>query len=459
VVDTDAHVTGELATHADVSQDSAIDTLRVEVLDDRNSEVDSFTLVVADPNVWPLSFGIAASPSFGSEVRVRLRAFQALFAASGTTANGAATLDPAAEVTIDRLIAVPVPTSGVQTVRVTLQTDCMGTASGFGSPLKSCLDAGHLAGDPHAGLDTSGDALPSSVGTWAQALAVPCRATPKDRQICIPGGFFILGDLYAVGAQQLLEAFEPVPLHPVLVSPFHLDEYEYTVGDFRALVAAGTFTADTGTMPTFATPSDPFNQFCAWLGPDDASHDSFPLNCVPYATAQTLCALAGGSLPTEAQWEYAARGRGQRRLYPWGAGEPGCCSASLNRLGAPPAFPMMCSGMGLEPVGSHPLSSSCSAVASGQSSPTGDMTRDGVYDMAGSVSEALADSADPFTSPCWTTAAILHDPSCNDPAAPFGERGSNWNAGTGTALLALRNDYSGAGSPTSGFRCAYADAP
>jgi hypothetical protein len=89
----------------------------------------------------------------------------------------------------------------------------------------------------------------------------------------------------------------------------------------------------------------------------------------------------------------------------------------------------------------------------------GDVTRDRVEDMAGSVSEFLSDTLDPFDSPCWTTETILHDPACNDPSAPPDLRGAYWNAGLDRALLALRYSFTADGASTVGFRCAYKDGP
>ncbi len=459
-VDTDAHVVGELSTRPEVSPDAAIDTLRIEVFDDQNREVDERTFVVADSASWPISFGIEPSAALGQEVRVRVRAFRALFATSTLSDGGAATLEAPSEVTLDRLVALSLPAS-LSRVRVTLRTDCMGTPSSFGPLLQTCLDGSHPAADPHEGIDAL-DTPPtaSSVGTWATAISVPCKTAPAAGQVCVPGGFFILGDLAAAGNGET-DQYETVPLRPVVLSPFVLDRDEMTVGSYRAVAANGGFT---GTMPTPGDPTDPNHMYCTW-GALGSTSEALPLNCILYATAQQVCTLLGGQLPTEAQWEFAARGRGERRDYPWGDALPLCCSASLGRAGPPGAYTPTCPEKGLEPVGSHPVAATCLSSVPGEASmATGDVTRDGIRDMAGSLSEMLADDLQSFSSPCWTSAAILRDPTCHvaDPSAATPVvRGSCFDAGLATAYLAFRNALGPMtnSNDTLGFRCAYADGP
>jgi formylglycine-generating enzyme required for sulfatase activity len=458
VIDTDAHVVGELGDagtprvpagdggNARVSPDAAIDTVRIDVLDDQNRLVDIRTFPVSDPSAWPLSFGIEPSAAFGKEVRIWMRAFRSLFASSSSASNGVTTLEPPREVTIDRLLALPLPTSGVQRVRITLHEDCLGTPSSFASQLATCLSASQLQGNPDGGLDEGDVGAPSAVGTWRPAGEVECKGTPPSGRVCIPGGFFILGDANDLGLGETPE-YEPVPLRPIVMSPFQLDKTEFTVGRFRALVQSGQL--GNVMLPTPMTPPDPNdNQFCTWLGPSNASHDNLPLNCVPYPTAKAACQLVGGTLPTEAQWEFAARGRGERRTFAWGEQAPQCCSASLNRIGAP-ALPGMCPEAGLEPVGSHPPSPSCGGI--------GDVSLDGVLDMVGSVTEYLADALQPYSGPCWNPGGILHNPSCTMTDMGFSMRGDYWNGSFGSAVLALRNSVSTMGSPSAGFRCAYPD--
>jgi hypothetical protein len=118
VVDTDARLVDELASRPDVSEDAAIDSLRVDVLDDSNHEYDSTTFSVAEFSRWPISFGVAAPQDRATaEVHLRLRAFRATFAREGQ-ANGGATLDPPPEIAVDRLAWIPLPAGGVTSVRI-----------------------------------------------------------------------------------------------------------------------------------------------------------------------------------------------------------------------------------------------------------------------------------------------------------------------------------------------------
>ncbi len=265
----------------------------------------------------------------------------------------------------------------------------MGAASSFVSPITTCVDAAHLAVDPSVGIEhLAGSAPASSVGTWAPGVDVPCKTPGASGRSCIAGGFDILGDTTGVGLMR--PPSDPVPYRPVLVSPFALDTLEFTVGRFRQLVLTGKYKGD---MPIAQSEVDS----CTWLGPNDASNDAFPLNCVDYPSALSLCRISGGTLPTEAQWNHAARGRGQRRLFPWGNSDPMCCTESMERTASePPAC-----GMGPEPAGSHPRTKECGGV--------GDVTRDGVVDMGGSLTEAVLDDFEPYAGP-WSSRNVLRDP-------------------------------------------------
>jgi formylglycine-generating enzyme required for sulfatase activity len=229
------------------------------------------------------------------------------------------------------------------------------------------------------------------------------------------------------------------------LAPYYLDETELTVGRMRRLVKAGMpLGADEITRRS----SDPtrFTAFCTWLGPDDPANDALPLNCVSYRAAARACEREGGSLPTEAEWEHAARGRGQRRTFPWGETETTCCIASVSRA---PGSPAACPGSGVEPAGSHPAK--CDGV--------GDVSRDGVLDMGGSLFELTRDKHLPYDDACWGGSGLLREPVClSSVTSDHTQRGGSFSSGTHIALAALRGSSSGElaiNDVDGGLRCRY----
>jgi formylglycine-generating enzyme required for sulfatase activity len=438
VVDTDAPVVGQLATSPDLSADSTIDTLRVDVLDATASIYASHTFVVSAPSTWPVSFGLQPPPSGEGGVLLRIRGFRALFATAGNVGNLGATLDPIRQATIDRLVALSFPASGEQVAAVTLAEDCLGTPVSFGQNPTTCIDAARTTADPHDGVASQAPGS-SKVGSWAAARDTPCSTPGGDAQVCIQGGFAIVGDQNDVGTTATQLSYEPIPLRPVVVAPFWLDRTEFTVRRLRQLVSSGQFTAPTPAMPGDASIED--SQFCTWLGAGSSANDDLPVNCIAYDSAALACRLAGGRLPTEPEWEFAARGRGRRLTYPWGEAFPHCCTSSLSRQGG--SGQVECAGEGVEAVGSHPATPACGN--------TGDVTADGVMDLGGSLIEMVSTGFAAYSDPCWNVGGILRSPpSCT--ATVAAARGSYWNAGLATAFGAGRESFSQ--SSVMGFRCA-----
>jgi formylglycine-generating enzyme required for sulfatase activity len=120
-----------------------------------------------------------------------------------------------------------------------------------------------------------------------------------------------------------------VPDHDVTLDAFFIDRTEVTQGDYDACVAAGVCTPPA-------------------MGFDPPGHPDHPANDVTWDQAAAYCAWRGKRLPTEAEWERAARGT-DRRLYPWSNDPPDC--ARLNFSAAWPTT--TCAGAPLA-VATHP---------------------------------------------------------------------------------------------------------
>jgi formylglycine-generating enzyme required for sulfatase activity len=436
-----------------------LDRLRITVLDEALHPVcDECTrdLALDDATIWPISFGVIP-PVDGGRRFVRVTAFL-----SGRTAANA----PLAATAVDEIAELRFG-EGVLHQDVFLPFDCAGVPPDLAART-SC----HTAAPD---VEPIGPTLPhasdttSRTGTWRAANTRACQGTPRvetpglhDGERCIPGGSFWMGDYRALGD---LAPPTVLPEHPVTVSPFFLDTTEYTVGRYRAALALGfqTRVPPLTRQNLNNLPEDDNNRClseacgsccCTFLGEQNAANDDLPLTCVSLELAEQLCAWEHRSLPTEAQWEWAAGAREHEWLYPWGNQEPGC--GMLGGLLYPPRWaPNTVCGPVVQwssgPVASHPI----------------DQTPDGVMDLAGSVSELTADSFQFYTERCWQLGAYGPDPLCvlMDQDFDYGatSRGGNFlsptldNFAAPARALAQSVFFVRAGLVTYGFRCARAD--
>jgi formylglycine-generating enzyme required for sulfatase activity len=202
--------------------------------------------------------------------------------------------------------------------------------------------------------------------------------------VAIPGGRFFMGSDDDLPAEK--------PAHKVTLRAFCIDIHEVTADAYRACSdrgdckRAGTTNRWEGITPKEAKAYDPL---CTAADPKKGTH---PINCVDWMMADRFCRAAGKRLPTEAEWEFAARGSDGRK-YPWGDAAPtakhlNACGAECvlwgKRHGAPQEN-MYEADDGFAttaPVGSFPLGAS----------PFG------VMDVVGNVWEWTADWYGPYAS-------------------------------------------------------------
>ena len=222
------------------------------------------------------------------------------------------------------------------------------------------------------------------LGTLAVAVLIPVAiaaywlvqrgaGSTKDgvSLVRIEGGTFTMGD------------DEFFPMREVFLNPFYIDATEVTTARYSKFLQAN------GSL---APPDD-------WDSVDLKKHGDLPVVGVSWNDADAYCQWVGRRLPTEAEWERAARDSDQRK-YPWGNDEPGAGKAAYARK-AEQAYEG-----GLERVGS---------LEAGRS-------REGVYDLEGNVSEWVTD---------WFAESFSVDDVRNPKGPPSGEkkviRGSGWH--------------------------------
>lgn len=195
--------------------------------------------------------------------------------------------------------------------------------------------------------------LPRGFQPTSVNSALPSEPVP-------PGMIWIPGGEFSMGCDEIGETLcgmpgltaDALPIHRVQVSGFWMDKTEVTNEQFKAFVDATGYVTIAEQKPskeefpgvpedklvkgsTVFTPTAdrvPLDNYLQWwryvedadwrhpFGPESniEGREKFPVVHIAFADAEAFCKWSGKRLPTEAEWEFAARGGVPGRLYPWG---------------------------------------------------------------------------------------------------------------------------------------------
>jgi formylglycine-generating enzyme required for sulfatase activity len=255
-------------------------------------------------------------------------------------------------------------------------------------------------------LNTQPTATPAHFVTATPPLGVgSTKISPIDgaTMVYVPAGEFLMGSN---------DYDDEKPPHTVYLDAFWIDKYEVTNALYKKCVSAGKCQPPTSTR-SFSRD--------AYYG--NSQYDNYPVIYVTWENANQYCTWANKKLPTEAQWEKAARGT-DGRIYPWGN------TFDKNLLNSAEGGKGDTTAVGSYPAGASPY---------------------GAMDMAGNVWEWVAD---------WYDANYYKNSASRNPTGPTSGlyrvlRGGSWDSDS----LVVRAAYRHLSVPVYrgsdvGFRCA-----
>jgi sulfatase modifying factor 1 len=258
----------------------------------------------------------------------------------------------------------------------------------------------------------------------------PCEEAPEG-MVCVEGGVFDRGASNVPECSGTQPGNDSLPVEPVWVQTTFMDTHEVRWSDYERCVSAGFCDAPEGLLSPHPS----------WSSPKQ------PVTGIRWSQAARYCEAMGKHLPTEVEWEHAARGPGGS-LYPWGE-EPASCERAVITTEDGPSCGARSSSLELDlghalEVGSRPPSFR------------------GIHDQVGNASEWVADWYLSDLSGCG------EDCSGVAPLGPCGGapgcelsplkvvRGGSWAQGPQCITSVRREGYDPNHDMTRyvGFRCA-----
>ncbi len=268
--------------------------------------------------------------------------------------------------------------------------------------LAGCSSNGGSDGKDSPTAGTGGSAAGGSTAKGGgEAEGFDCAAGVEPGElVSVPAGEFAMGCNESVDKDC---AEDEQPTHTVTLSAFEIDKTEVTQAAYVSCINDGACQPPS----------------CEW----NCEHGDYPASCVTWLQANAYCQWAGKRLPTEAEWEKAARGA-DANVYPWGNDAPACSLANLAGCGQA-AKPAGSIGAGASPYGA--------------------------LDMAGNVVEFVAD---------WYDESYYAESPAADPQGPssgtrYVGRGGGFKSDAEYLRTSKRDWYDETdAAPSLGFRCA-----
>jgi len=254
-------------------------------------------------------------------------------------------------------------------------------------------------------------------------FSVGCGTKKTEKSSAYEGMVLIPAGSFEMGSND--EESDEKPVHTVQISSFYMDKYEVTNAEYKKCVNAGSCRAPL-SVESYSRSS--------YYG--DSTYDNYPVIYVSWDDARKYCQWKGGRLPTEAEWEYAARGGLSGARYPNGD-NINCGDANFSRLSGS-GEGIKCRDSGGKDNDTHPVGS---YVANGY----------GLYDMAGNIWEWVSD---------WYDSNYYKNSPLRDPQGPSngeyrGVRGGSWHSLTSNFHVSNRSwHHASVRDFNLGFRCA-----